>query len=94
VLEVTDDTSLPSQERKRLQVEHAPHVSTEAKLVKLADKICNLRDVLAAPPAHWAVERKRAYFHWAEQVIAGVRGVNPVLEAAFDQLLARADELR
>ena len=94
VLEVTDDTTLPSQERKRLQVEHAPLASAEAKLVKLADKICNLRDVLAAPPAHWAVERKRAYVRWAEQVIAGVRGVHPALESAFDELIARADELR
>ena len=93
VLEVTDDTSLASHVRKQQQIEHAPHVSTEAKLVKLADKICNLRDILAAPPANWAVERKQAYFRWAEQVIAGVRGVNPALEAVFDGLLARTDEL-
>jgi len=48
VLEVTDDKSLPKVERKRLQVEHARHASHEARLVKLADKICNLRDILAS----------------------------------------------
>ena len=94
VAEVTDDKSLPKAERKRLQVEHAAHAPRGAKLVKLADKICNLRDILAAPPADWTAERKRAYFDWAALVVAGVRGVHPVLEAEFDRLLARRDELR
>ena len=51
VLEVTDDKALPKAERKRLQIEHAAHISRRAKLVKLADKICNLRDITASPPA-------------------------------------------
>jgi len=94
VLEVTDDKSLEKQVRKQRQVEHAPQISTEAKLVKLADKICNLRDILASPPADWSAERKQNYFDWAAQVVAGVRGVNPGLEAVFDGLLARHAELR
>src|SRR5690349_3135249 len=51
VAEVTDDKQLPKAERKRLQVVRAPHISREAKLVKLADKIANLRDVAERPPA-------------------------------------------
>lgn len=93
VLEVTDDKLLAPALRKQRQIEHAPHISTQAKLVKLADKICNLRDVLAAPPAGWSGKRKRAYFEWASQVIAGVRGVHPDLEAVFDKLLSRQNEL-
>ncbi|MEO8656342.1 MAG: HD domain-containing protein [Ramlibacter sp.] len=93
VLEVTDDKSLEKQLRKQRQVEHAPHISTEAKLVKLADKISNLRDILASPPADWSAERKQTYFNWAAQVVAGVRGVHPRLEAVFDGLLARHAEL-
>ncbi|MGY6255530.1 HD domain-containing protein [Paraburkholderia caledonica] len=85
VAEVTDDKELPKAERKRLQVEHAAHISGKAKLVKLADKICNLRDVAACPPADWSVERKREYFDWAKAVADGLRGVHPVLEAAFDK---------
>ncbi len=85
VLEVTDDKSLPKAERKRLQVEHAPHVSRRAKLVKLADKICNLRDIAANPPADWFVERKREYFDWAKSVVEGLRGVHPGLEHLFDE---------
>ena len=84
VAEVTDDKSLPKPDRKRLQVEHAPHISHPAKLVKLADKICNLRDVLEAPPSHWPMERRRAYFEWAKAVIDGLRGAHPGLEHLFD----------
>lgn len=93
VLEVTDDKALAKHVRKQRQIEHAPHLSTEAQLVKLADKICNLRDMLASPPTDWSAERKQAYFDWAAQVINGVRSVHPGLEAVFDGLLARQGEL-
>lgn len=92
VLEVTDDKALPKEARKQLQIEHSPHISREAKLVKLADKISNLRDLLASPP-DWPVERKQAYFHWACQVVDGLRGIHPGLEAVFDALYARLAEL-
>lgn len=85
VLEVTDDKSLPSRARKAAQVEHAPHVSERAKLVKLADKISNLTDLAESPPATWTLERRQNYFEWARNVIAGVRGTNAALEARFDE---------
>lgn len=90
VAEVTDDKALPKAERKRRQVANAAKKSTGAKLVKLADKISNLRDIAASPPADWSEERKDAYFAWAREVVAGLRGVNGQLEAAFD----RACQLR
>lgn len=93
VLEVTDDKSLEKHVRKHLQVVHAPHLSRPAKLVKLADKICNLRDIVASPPADWSRERKREYFDWAAQVIAGVRGTHPGLESIFDGLCGRQAEI-
>ncbi len=89
VLEVTDDKSLQKAVRKQQQIEHAPHISPQAQLVKLADKISNLRDILASPPADWSPERKQAYFDWAANVVAGLRGVHPGLEAVFDGLYAR-----
>lgn len=89
VLEVTDDKSLEKSVRKQQQIEHAPHISPQAQLVKLADKISNLRDILASPPADWSPERKQAYFDWAANVVAGLRGVHPGLEAVFDGLYAR-----
>lgn len=93
VMEVTDDKSLEKSVRKQRQVEHAPHMSREAKLVKLADKISNLRDIIASPPADWSAERKQNYFEWAAKVVAGVRGVHPDLEAIFDGLMSRQTDL-
>lgn len=94
VLEVTDDKTLDKATRKRLQIEHAAHASPEAKLVKLADKICNLRDILVSAPEGWPLERQQEYFDWAHQVIAGVRGTHAALEALFDTVYARREELR
>ena len=93
VLEVTDNKNLDKAVRKEEQVRHAPHISLEAKLVKLADKICNLRDILASPPADWNAQRKREYFDWAARVVAGLRGAHPGLEAIFDGLHGRQSEL-
>ena len=84
VLEVTDDKLLTKQERKRLQVEHASSISHDAKLVKLADKICNIRDITSSPPSDWSLDRKREYFDWAKQVVDQLRGVNTNLEDLFD----------
>jgi len=89
VAEVTDDKTLAKAERKRLQVEHAASISREAKLVKLADKICNLRDVLDRPPARWDLQRRLEYFDWAKSVVDRLRGVHPRLEKAFDEAYSR-----
>jgi guanosine-3',5'-bis(diphosphate) 3'-pyrophosphohydrolase len=88
VAEVTDDKSLPKLERKRLQVARAAHKSPGARLVKLADKIANLRDLAGSPPADWDAARKAEYVRWAREVVAGLRGTNAALEAAFDAAAA------
>ena len=85
VMEVTDNKRLRKHTRKRLQIEHAPHLSRRAKLVKLADKICNLRDLQDHPPVGWSRSRKRQYFDWARRVVDGLRGVHRGLERAFDR---------
>lgn len=89
VMEVTDDKALPKAERKRLQIEHAAHASYQAKLVKLADKISNLRDIAVCPPANWDVDRKKEYYNWAKKVVDQARGANAVLEGIFDDVYAR-----
>ncbi len=86
VMDVTDDKSIEDkQKRKQLQIEHAAHISESAKLVKLADKTSNLRDIANDPPADWDLQRRRKYFDWAKQVIDQLRGVHPDLELLFDQ---------
>lgn len=92
VMEATDDKSLPKPERKRLQVEHAPKKSRDARLLKLADKTSNLRALAKSPPAHWPVERRREYVDWASRVAAGLVGVSEWLDGMFEEAKARALE--
>jgi guanosine-3',5'-bis(diphosphate) 3'-pyrophosphohydrolase len=87
VLEVTDDKRLPKEERKRLQIEHGSRLSPKAKLIKLGDKIANVHDVTATPPASWSLERRREYLDWTEQAVRACRGSNPALELRYDEAL-------
>jgi GTP diphosphokinase / guanosine-3',5'-bis(diphosphate) 3'-diphosphatase len=87
VEEVTDDKRLPKAERKRLQIEHAPHLSVRAKQIKIADKISNVQAVTKTPPVDWPLERRREYLDWTENVVAGLRGCNQSLEFYYDRVL-------
>jgi len=91
VLEVTDDKSLPREMRKTLQVQNAPHKSRRAQVIKLADKISNLRSILHSPPADWSAERKREYFAWARAVVDALSAPNPLLKTEFDRVYAQLE---
>jgi len=88
VEEMTDDKSLPRVERKRLQVERAPKLSLRAKQIKLADKVCNVRDVIQSAPGGWSLERRLEYLDWSERVVVGCRGCNRELEAYYARILS------
>ncbi len=92
VMEVTDDKSLPKHERKLLQIEHAPHLSYGAKVIKLADKISNVRDVIASPAEGWDKQRRVEYVQWAVNVVEGLRGASDQLDELFDEVVALANE--
>ena len=84
VQEVTDEKSLPKARRKQLQIDHAPHLSKRAALVKLVDKTANLRDMVTSPPAGWPLRRRQEYFDWAHAVVDALPPVNKKLRGAFD----------
>lgn len=86
VEEVTDAAELPWRERKERQVQLAPSLSVRAKLVRIADKIDNVRSIATAPP-DWPPERQRRYLDWTERVVAGCRGCNAALETLYDRML-------
>jgi len=92
VLEVTDDRSLPKEVRKQLQVETAAKKSPRAKLLKLADKLCNVKDLVESPPADWSMKRRREYLDWTEKVVLGMRGSNRELEELYDEVLKRGKQ--
>lgn len=87
VKEVTDDKALPKATRKELQIEHAPHASSRAKQLKIADKICNIRDILKSPPEDWSIDRRREYLEWTYKVVDGCRGVNLLLDKVYDDAI-------
>ena len=93
VAEVTDDKHLSKAERKRLQLDHAALVSKDAQQLKIADKLCNLREILSSPPANWPLFRKYQYFDWAKAVVDQVRDSNPRLAEHFDAAYAQRGQL-
>lgn len=90
VVEVTDDKSLPKAERKLRQEQSSEGKSPGAKRIKLADKAANLLALAESPPVGWDAARRADYVDWALRVIAGCRGIDPVLEAEFDHAVRRA----
>jgi len=93
VEQVTDDKSLSKDQRKLAQIEHAPHITTQAKLVKMADKLYNLRDLASNPPPSWNLVRVQGYFVWAKKVTDGLRGTNAGLEKALDEVFASSVQM-
>ena len=90
VVEVSDDMGLPKSERRRLQVVGAPHKSPDAKLIKIADKISNIRGRIVSEPSEVERADLADYVGWAEQVVSGCRGGNAWLDRTFDETATKA----
>jgi len=91
VLELTDDMDLPYNERKQIQVDKASHLSEQAKILKIADKLCNIRDIMLYP-LDWSEQEKLEYIKWSEVVVDQVRGANKKLETLFDQEVKKSKQ--
>lgn len=91
VMEVTDDMSLLSRERKTLQVKHAAGLSEGAKKIKIADKTANTLDIYNHPLS-WSAARKKRYIQWARDVVKECKGVNKALEDNFYRVADKCEE--
>ena len=91
VVEVTDNKKLPKAERKQLQIKHAPKLTPRAKILKLADKISNLRSLATSPPVDWPMQRRADYVIWTTRVVQGLRGASDLLEKEFDRATVDAE---
>lgn len=87
VKEVTDDRSLASEARKRLQVINAAHKSKGAAQIKLADKLYNLNDLLNNTPADWTQTRIDRYYEWAQSVVDRLPQANDKLLDAVENAI-------
>ena len=83
VLEVSDDKEKSKEERKSAQIASAPSLSFEAKLIRIADKICNIQDVCGKESPDWDYERKYEYLEWAKEVVDTITGTHELLENMF-----------
>jgi len=92
VLDVSDDKTLPKDERKRRQIEHAKKISKGAALIKLGDKISNVTDVINNPPEDWDINRRKEYLDWAEKVIENCPKVNDRMENKFQEIINQGRE--
>jgi (p)ppGpp synthase/HD superfamily hydrolase len=92
VWELTDDKSLRKNVRKQLQIDTSPAKSRSARIIKIADKVSNLRALLRSPPVDWPLQRRVEYLSWSRAVVAGLRGTNPWLESEFDRIAAELEE--
>jgi guanosine-3',5'-bis(diphosphate) 3'-pyrophosphohydrolase len=90
VAEVTDDMRLPKSARRQLQIVHSPGKSPSAKLIKIADKISNIRARIHSDPSPEERADLTDYVDWAEQVVAGCRGGNAALDRTFDETVKLA----
>jgi len=90
VVAVTDDMTLPKPERRQRQVVDAPHKSPDAKLIKIADKISNIRARILPRPNTDERNDLIDYVAWAEQVVAGCRGGNAMLDRTFEHIVQAA----
>jgi guanosine-3',5'-bis(diphosphate) 3'-pyrophosphohydrolase len=90
VQEVTDDKNLPTSVRRNLQEKTVDARSPGAKLIRLADKISNVTDLMKAPPPSWDEKTRIEYLDWTERVIGRIKGVNSCLEQLYDERLKRA----
>ena len=85
VVELTDDMTLPKAERRQKQIVDARRKSPGAKLIKIADKISNIRARIVPQPNQAERDDLMDYVGWAEKVVAGCRGVNAALDRMFDE---------
>lgn len=90
VAEVTDDKSLAKHDQKRIQVETLPRRSDGARLIRLADKVSNLRSLANDPPQHWSRDTARDYIKFCRQIGAIARSISPPLGLDLDAAANRA----
>ena len=93
VEELTDNDMLTFSQRKQMQIDNAPYLSKDATLVRIADKISNVSDVIENPPPEWNQKRCNKYVDWAEAVMNNCQKVNQDLENHFFELLTEYRKL-
>jgi HD domain len=92
VQENSDDMTLPKPERQRARLAGISKKSREARLVKFADIISNLRAIAVSPPAGWSNDRRLGYLDSCRDLVDAGRGSNAEIERIFDDTARAAEQ--
>jgi len=84
VQENSDDMTLPKPERRLARLASISKKSREARLVKFADIISNLRAIAVSPPAGWSNDHRLGYLQSCRNLADAGRGSNSEIEKVFD----------
>jgi len=87
VRELTEDKTLSSAKRKKLQIIQAPNKSTGAAIICLSDQIFNLNNLLQDPPIDWTRERIDQYFQWVQSVVNHLPEANAPLKDEVNKII-------
>ena len=92
VQENSDDMTLPKPERGLTRLADISKKSREARLVKFADIISNLRAISVSPPAGWSDDRRLGYLESCRNLVDAGRGSNVEIERVFDDTARAVDQ--
>lgn len=92
VSEVTDAPGLAREARRQEQIDRAHGYTRYAALIRLADKLANMRDILSDPPK-WSYKHILSYSEFAMKVVEVCRPASHSLadecSMVFEQVKAR-----
>lgn len=83
VSELTKDPNATQAEQKQAEIDK--DWSPEAGVVKIGDKLSNIRDVISAPPVDWDYQKRLRFLSHALAVVEAMKSPNPAMVAAFMQ---------
>lgn len=72
VEEVTNQKELTSEQSKLFELEKAKKLSLGAALIRISDKIENVKDINKTQPINWNLERKLKYCNWARNLVQNI----------------------
>ncbi len=87
VQEMTVKKELTLKEQKKYQIIQAFHQTPSVAVIKLSDKLSNLKTLAQTPPASWSRDRIDQYFQWAQSVIENLPEANSFLKQAVKDVI-------
>uniref|UniRef100_A0A0R3S5F8 Guanosine-3',5'-bis(diphosphate) 3'-pyrophosphohydrolase MESH1 n=1 Tax=Elaeophora elaphi TaxID=1147741 RepID=A0A0R3S5F8_9BILA len=77
-----------SHKASRLDFQNLLNISLyRAKLVQLADKLYNIRDIERGTPVGWTKQQVTEYIAFAKDLLSNIRGIHGPLEIALDDII-------